>query len=334
MTDENRTQIEELLTAIVDDQATERQHVEFKRLVQHDPAIADELKALQRQKQLLAALPVETAPASLAQDISAVLQRKLILGDTPTQQYSAEDTGHLMMRRLLTTAAMLLLPLGMLLIVIFQIIKPASIGPGTYIPTDQMLVQSPPSPAESGTNTDLANLPFEGILTFKTDRQMTVSNYIEKMIFDQGLMNFTLPNRTVDVTTYQITASPTQIGTLLDSLKGPWYQSNEVMLTVVDGSENNTIQIPNVLPEQVKVLTGEDNPDMLTYLASQYAKANEEPNTSFARSGSEGTMDLSSEDLPPLTVPIPTGRYSLNDVPTEPAGPTIRLRIHVKRAVE
>ena len=39
MNESHRIEIEELLNDLVDDQATERQETEFKRLAKHDPAI-------------------------------------------------------------------------------------------------------------------------------------------------------------------------------------------------------------------------------------------------------------------------------------------------------
>ena len=86
MNENHKNEIEELLSDLVDEQAGDRQKTEFKRLVAHDSGLIDQLAAMQRQRDILNALPVESAPDSLADDITAMLERKLILGDTPPQK--------------------------------------------------------------------------------------------------------------------------------------------------------------------------------------------------------------------------------------------------------
>ncbi|MHC4772198.1 MAG: hypothetical protein ACYS8S_01200 [Planctomycetota bacterium] len=71
MNENHKNEIEELLSDLVDEQAGDRQKTEFKRLVAHDPGLIDQLAAMQRQRDILNALPVESAPDSLADDITA-----------------------------------------------------------------------------------------------------------------------------------------------------------------------------------------------------------------------------------------------------------------------
>ena len=79
--------------------------------------------------QLLNALPVETAPDSLHEDIRSAIERKLILNGTAEPSPSLITTSHFFIRRLTAAAAMILLPLGVLGVVVFQIMKPPSGGP-------------------------------------------------------------------------------------------------------------------------------------------------------------------------------------------------------------
>ncbi|MHC4882158.1 MAG: anti-sigma factor family protein, partial [Planctomycetota bacterium] len=76
MSEKNKIEIEELLNALVDDEATERQKNEFDRLLRHDPSIAEQLAVMQRQRQILGALPVDSAPVSLVEDVLSGLERK------------------------------------------------------------------------------------------------------------------------------------------------------------------------------------------------------------------------------------------------------------------
>ncbi|MEN8126861.1 MAG: hypothetical protein ABFR90_03550 [Planctomycetota bacterium] len=331
MNEKSKIEIEELLSALVDDEASERQKNEFIRLVQHDPSIADRLAFMQRQKQTLAALPVESAPDSLVEDICSALERKQILGDVPgAEQTTVTGVSHLFMRRVLTTAAMLLIPIGLLSFVVYEIIKPPSGEPVNYPPTGSRMAQGNPAGSTEPKETVLVkDLPFDGVLTFRTDQPMAVSNYTEKMIFDQGLVSFTVPRRTADVTTYQITAPPEKIGDLVESLKNVWPHCRQVALSVAGQVPGHQVDIPNVQTEQIKTLALEDSRDMLTRLAGQYAVANTNKDSAFAMGTTSDPLDS-----PPLTIPIPTGKDKTPPAPIDPSRPTIQLRIHVERVAE
>lgn len=331
MKEQSKTEFSELLTAIVDDEATERQKTEFKRLAKHDPDIGRQLESLRRQKQLINALPVESAPEGLAEDVTSMLERKLILSDFSDAEPAATGSSHLMLRRLMTTAAMLLLPLGLLSLVVWQIMKPASGGPANYVTTTQVLNRD----NRPGTETLMAAgqpFPFDGILTFRTSQQTTVSNYTEKVIFDLGLLTSTVPNRNVDVTTYQVTASPVMIANLLESLNDVWPRCEQVSLSVVKDSEENTIEIPQVRSEQIKALALEDSPERLNIMAIQYARANKDKDTAFARAHNPNPESTPLEQ-PALTVPILTGRNE-NPDPAQSSQSNVRLRIHIRRTVQ
>ena len=331
MNDQKNIEFDELLNAIIDDEATERQKTEFKRLVKHDPSLEVRLESLRRQKELVNALPIEAAPQGCVETVTSLLERKFILNDFSDSEPASTVSGssHLLLRRVLTTAAMLLLPLGLLSLVVWQIIKPASEGPVDYISTDRMLAQNDPGDSPPIRPMLVQQLPFDGILTFRTNQQMTISNYVEKVVFDLGLISATVPSRNVDVTTYQVTASPVQVAALLGSLQNVWPHCKQVDLSIVDGAENNTIDIDNVQAQQVKALVMEDSAEVLNQMAVQFAKTNRNKDTAYA--STEGRP--AADDPPTLPKPILTGRDDAPK-PVPPAQSTVRLRIHIKRTVQ
>lgn len=335
MSEKSKIEMEELLNALVDDEATERQKNEFDRLLRHDPSIANKLAAMQRQRQILGALPVDSAPVSLVEDVLLELERKQVLGDVPAVQPTIAGTSHLFMRRVLTTAAMLLLPIGILSFVVYEIIKPPSVGPVDYSSVGNRLALNNESDT-AALNPPAADqaLPFDGILTFRTQQPMTVSNYAEKMIFDQGLVRFTVPKRTADSATYQITAPPEKIAVLIDSLKGVWPRCQQVALSVVDIEQNRHVDVPNVQTEQVRTLALEDSREMLNRLAGQYASANIKKDSVFAKDDRPVDSEIDLVDSLPLTIPILTGRNEPAVNPIDSSQPTVRLRIQVERATE
>ena len=334
MNEKHKIEIEERLNDLVDDLATDRQKTEFKRRAKQDPAIVDQLEAMRRQKELLNALPIESAPASLAEEVRSALERRLILGDVAESERTLAGASPLLLRRILTTAAMLLLPLGLLSFVVYEILKPASVGPAVYVSTNETLAQEGQENLAVVAPVPDRELPFDGILTFRTDRQVAVSSYVEKVVFDQGLINFTVPSRTVDVVTYQITAPPEKIAMLVDSLGKVWSHCRAVTLSIADSSGSDAIEIPYVQTEQITVLAAEDNREMLNHLADRYARANEKKDTLFAKEETSGLQDIGLDGYPRLAMPILTGNNDSTPRAIDLSQPTVRLRIHIKQSAE
>lgn len=336
MSEKSKIEMEELLSALVDDEATERQKNEFNRLMRHDPSIAEQLAVMQRQRQILGALPVDSAPVSLVEDVLSGLERKQTLGDVPAAQPTIVGAGHLFMRRVLTTAAMLLLPIGILSFVVYEIIKPPSVGPVDYSSVTSGLARNNESDATVLTPSVAAqSLPFDGILTFRTQQPMTVSNYAEKMIYDQGLISVTALNRTLDEVTYEITAPPEKIADLIGSLEGVWPRCQQVALRVViDNEQNSHVDVSNVQIEQARTLAIEDSREMLKRLADQYASANIKKESVFAKDDRPVDSEIDRVDSPPLTIPILTGRNEPAVETIDPSQPMVRLRIQIERVME
>lgn len=327
MKDKYNQDIEELMNAVVDGQATQRQQTELKRLMLHDISISEKLARMQRQKQILNALPVEPAPAQLAQDIRAALERRLILENfTSHQQYA--PVAHF--KRFAAAAAMLLLPLGLLALVVFQIIKPPSGEPVQYERTADVIDRTTtPAPAVAAAPAAV-QLPFNGILTFKTDQVAAVSTFVEKMIFDQGLINASMPVRTADMAAYQVKTSPQNMIALVDSLAETWVRSSDVLLTVAVGPDSETVEIANVKIEQLKTLAVEDSTTMFSRLAARYAAANKNAQTFYANKTPD--EQVGADNYPPLNRPILTGRY--DPQVSQSDAPAIQLRIVIQRPSE
>lgn len=334
MNEKHKTETEELLNDLLEDQATERQETEFKRLAEHDPTIIRQFEAMGRQKQLLNALPIEPAPDSLAEEIRSALERKLILGDFSGDEQTIVGASHLYMRRILTTAAMLLLPIGLLSFVVYEIMKSPSVGPAAYVTTSDTLAREDSDNLAVRTPPLDGKLPFNGVLTFKTDRPTAVSNYVEKMVFDLGLINYTIPHRTADTATYQITVPPEKMATLVESLEKVWFRCRAVTLSIADSSNSDTIQIPQVQKEQITELVAEDNWKTLNHLASQYARTNTGKDSQYAKAEPLEPQDIGLDEYPRLAMPILTGNESSTPETFDLSQPTVRLRIQVEGSSE
>lgn len=316
-------EIDELISLYLDEQATERQQTELKRLMQHDLSITKRLEELQRQKQLLNALPIEAAPASLADDVRGAMERKLILAEPSGQSQSVLATGHLYARRLMAIAAMFLLPIGLLALVVFQIMKPPVESPPEYVVNSDILEETPEVILPTGEGAGIVGtddeLPFKGTLVLQTGEFMAVDKAVRDAIEKQDLLANVFPGRTADVSRFEMTASPKQVADLVDALAGIRPQCTAVKLEVQSRSTDEVIEIENVDNEQLKILVYEDNPGMFDRLAECYADANADIDPLFE--------EVQPDGYPEPSIPTLAGNYETDDR-------TVQLTIQVERAAE
>lgn len=317
--EKHKIDVDELMTLYLDGEASQRQQTELKRMMLNDPSIADQLKTLQQQQQLLCVLPVEAAPETLIDDVRAGLERKLILGDTG-ENAPAVSTGRWAMRKWMAAAAMILVPVGLLSMVVWQIVKPPA--GEDYIPTDQRLVQATPkTPETSPPAVEMPlELPFDGVLVMRTDEYMTVCDGVNKAIEAKGLLGSQAPSRTADMTRFTISASPRKVADLIDALGEMQLRCDTVLLEVVRAG-GDVVRIIDPQSRQVKTLLYEDNVEMLDRLARRYAAANLKADTVLAKKDEEST----DEGYPGGSMPSLAGAYDQPEA-------MITLTIHVERS--
>ncbi len=326
MNEEHKIEMDELISLYLDGEATQRQETELKRLMQHDSLVQDRVKALKHQQQTLNALPVETAPENLLDDIRCEMERKSILNGVSDNSKISAATTHLFARRLMASAAMLLLPLGLLAVVVFQIFKQPVDGPLDYDRSNTTISQTKPVPSSDALPALSSELPFNGVLVLKTDQYMPVSTTIKEAIDKQGLLAQAFPERAANVTRFYIKASPKKVAELLDSLTPVRAQCRTVTLQIPGpGTNDEAIEISEPQAKQITTLVFEDSPQMFDRLASRYAAANQKNDSAFAKNDDDSQLDESG--YPSLSIPTLAGDYDQQNK-------TVQLTIHVERVIE
>ncbi|MHC4551629.1 MAG: anti-sigma factor family protein [Planctomycetota bacterium] len=316
--------IDELMALYLDGEVSQRQQTELKRMMLKDPSIALRLTDLQRQRKLLRALPIESAPEGLIDDVMGELERGLILGsaDESTQ---ATGTSRFAMNRWSAVAAMVLVPVGLLSMVVWSIVKPANRSGLDYIPAGERVAvaPAPEAPVEPAVEKPL-ELPFNGTLVLRTDQYMTVSDGVMKAIEAKGLIGEMVPNRTADVTSFSITAAPKKITDLIDAMTDVRGRCKAATLEVTQPG-GQVVRITNPKNRQIKTLVFEDNAEMMNRLATRYASANLKPDTLMAKSSDDEKPALTDDGYPAASVPTLAGTYDQPDA-------KIQLTIHVERS--
>lgn len=275
MNHEERDNLESLKQRYVDGQLTERQRTELKRLIQRAPSLVPELRALRRQRELLKGLPIEKPPESLFLDIQSALERNMILASQESVRSRKSTAFSLVFRRVSAVAAMLIIPLGLLAIVVYQIVRPAQQSPPTFPGHGQVAV--------TGHEGSTDGMPLEAIdpastilsmgrLIFHTDQPIAVNGYIKKTVFSRQMLEQTIPIPKADQIHYQIQCSRDQLSEFVRDLQAIWSKCSQVNLIVQN--QEQKIHIEQVLPYQLHQLVREGDPTGYRRIAGRFSIQN------------------------------------------------------------
>lgn len=304
MTHMNKSDMEDLISGYIDGELSQRQITEVKRLIQHDGVFAEEYRRLKRQKELLGALGVEHAPAETLEGIKDYLERK---HSAPHYGAIADESAgarHLLLKRTITAAAMLLL-VGILGIVISNIILPFSESEESISVANKILQKPGQIPldirssetAEVATVVARTSLPVNAALEIKTTDSVGVNTFIEKAIYNTGLLDQTIPRRQGSSSSFHISCSGERLAVLFEELGGIWPKSQSTTMTVYGKAGDSDIVINNVLPDQVASVYEHDKTDDYIEFAKDIARLN-----------SAGGSLAGREQLAPVKPMLTSGR--------------------------
>ncbi|RKY04837.1 MAG: hypothetical protein DRP66_11215 [Planctomycetota bacterium] len=265
----DKPELEELLSSYIDDELSERQRTQVKRLIGHDEKIAEALRRLQKQKELLAALPAAPAPGDMLNSVKAAVERKAVSVDTDRVKTHAVASRRIYTQRLSVSAAMILAPVGILAWVVWTIIMPLSTPGGPTAPLvsggDPAVVMKSPG----------ISFPLIASLQLTTPQVISMGDFINKAIYKYNLVNFTTDISAGDASkTYTITASREQIVDLLRDLAGVWDKCDSTALTVHGRTMSAHSRVENITPQQAISLYQVDIFDDPFMLAGDFDRMN------------------------------------------------------------
>ena len=220
------TDIEELLSCYIDGELSERGQTEVKRLIRHDESVAGKLLKMEKQKQLLNSLPIASAPEGLVEDIKGRLAKRPISERFGLNADESAGARHLLYRRVLTAAAMFVL-VGVLAVVVFSVIMPGSAlrkdvaieggGPS------EVATESKEAIVEAGRGVEAVDsYPFKAALELAAYESIAINSFIAKAIYNNDLVDNTIPKRQATRSDYHVTCTTEQIVGLLDDLEAVW----------------------------------------------------------------------------------------------------------------
>lgn len=305
MNEQEREKPEDLIGGFLDGELSQRQRTELKRMAQHDPCLKRELHSLYRQKEVLSALPVEKAPEGLAAEVRSRLERRMILDAEPASEIRPIGHAHLLIRRIAAVAAMLFIPLGILAIIVFQIMKPADDVLPSGVPVAEMDSTGELARLERSLPVGLPETAAAislGRLTLSTDQPIEVNDAIKKAVLDNQLLSGANSERTESGAIYRIQCSQQQMLSFHEDLAGIWPKCSRQQLAVSidDSAEPPKAVIDGIRPDQMKTLIAESNPVRLRMIASYLERQNKPDASAYLREVRPGSGESGEVVLRPV----------------------------------
>ncbi len=265
--------LDELLSSFMDGELSPRQRTEVQRMASHDPQVARRLQQLQNCRSLFCSMPMDKAPSDLLEQIKVSLERHSLLQEQPAVRRRSIGAWQLAFRRLVAAAAVLVL-MGVLGVVVYQIVAP--VPPGTLPPVAD-------NRRPSGTERDrtivtplaVADAGFTGRLELRTARLAYADTFVAREIANSGLSGVdesdVMGNRRV----YQITGTRESVNRFVASLSRVWQNFDGAVLQV-DRPDNAgaPVIVEAVTPEQAAGIVAQNSTQASVETAAGYAVLN------------------------------------------------------------
>ncbi len=314
MAEENKEYIEELLSNYIDDELTDRDRNEVKRLIAHDVDIKRKFEQLREIKMLLNLAPTSQAPDYIFENVKSQIERKVLLGDYQHSHQKQAETGrkHLVLRRILTTAAMLVL-VAALAWVIMDIMVPTSDN-AVPVATNRLKAEKKvlyEKPAFANYAVE-RTIPFYAKLELTTTKAATIDKFISKIILNTDMFDMiTSVDRQSNTIRYSISCPRPDVTRLLMHMAPAWNQCENVQLSVPGEAVDSFITIDNLSTSQAMAIFDVDQPQRRSETVKEMAVLNRMIQSSEYRKlfafdkGTAGT--LFSPSKPVLTTARRTG---------------------------
>ncbi len=265
--------LDELLCSFMDGELSPRQRTEVQRMAAHDAQVARRLQQLQNCRSLFCALPMDKAPNDLLEQIKVSLERHSLLQEQPVVRKRSLGAWHLAFRRLVAAAAVLVL-MGVLGVVVYQIVSP--VVPGTLPPVAD---DRGPSGSERDRTTvtplAVADAGFTGRLELRTARLAYADSFVAREIENSGLSGVDESDVLGNQRVYRVTGTRDSVNRLVASLSRVWQNFDGAVLQV-DRPENAgaPVIVEAVTPEQAAGIVAQNSTQASIETAASYAAMN------------------------------------------------------------
>ncbi len=277
-----KANIDELLNSFIDDELTERQQTEVQRLIANDEEVAQRLKELQKCKVLLSSLPFAEAPVGMLDEIRTSLERRTLLSESPQHFDQRIGTRHLLLRRIVSAAAMIAL-VAVLAGVIYTIVGPESsvdrpiIADGQQPPALDVKVEKPKPSSVTVADKSIPQTTaaeFNCRLELSTNNLFAADASVSRAIEDNDILAYTIPAKQSDKRIYAISCSRQNLASLLAALEKIWGRFGSTSFSIDTEQEGQYITVDEVSAKQIVEIVNQDSLEGTIQIAKDFAVLN------------------------------------------------------------
>ena len=320
--------LDELLCSFMDGELSPRQRTEVQRMAARDSEVARRLQQLQNCRSLFCSLPLAKAPSDLLEQIKVSLERHSLLQEHPAVRRRSMGAWHLAFRRLVAAAAVIVL-MGVLGIVVYQIVAPVPAGPGNL-----PLVSDGRSPfageRDRTTVTPLAvaDAGFTGRLELRTARLAYADTFVAREIENSGLSGVDESDVLGSRRVYRVTGTRESVNRFVASLSRVW-QSFDGTVLQVDRPENAAapVIVESVTPAQAAGIVAQNSTQASIETAAGYAVMNR------VAKNMPGSETRSLIEVDPSFLVAAAGTIQPKETGPDTSTPTTRVRPEGKAQV-
>lgn len=332
MDDLRKYSIEELINGYLDGELSERHKTELKRLMSHDTELADRVRWLVRQRKALQAIPREKAPKHMLDDIRSRIERNAILRECPQMGGVSKGTKHLVLMRLSSVAAVLLLFVGLSFVIWKVLSPPVETETGTPVAFSKLSRSTTPEVAdlEKPIQPDLNVIEsksvredavesysyqpeyssLNGYLELEVEDIVYARTLISESIYNNSLLKETTFSRSNGELIYSVYGTPESISSLINDSRKVWDKStNSTFEFTCSGNEPDCV-LEGAEPQQITDILNTPSFDSKVSLVESYSALNriyrEMPGREFVNA-----IENVKQILPEMPVPVMTSSEPL-----------------------
>ena len=277
-------QIEELLNSYLDGELDERKSNEIKRLIDNDKEIQSLYDSLKRYKSLMQTVSRVPVPEGLCENITAQLERHILLADTDIYSHKA-GRRHLMARRLMTAAAVIVLA-AVLSVIVFDIFVPKSSREQLMTnvlrkrAAKQVLYERPFDETKQEEDKQIVpetavDAPLVAILTLETKSLIEVDWLVAKALTTTNLFNQTAAiDRQPGSVRYVLNCNKYSLVGLMQELSFIWPQCTNAKMDIGTEQVGKYITISNISTQQLLEICKTENFGQRLRMANDLAVIN------------------------------------------------------------
>jgi len=262
--------IDKLLNSFLDGELPVKQLAEVQRLLNGNKKLAQRLDQLRRCRALLAAVPYAKAPAGIVESVKASLAANAALTVKAPPVDNTKGVKELLLRRVLTAAAMFVL-VAVLAGVIYTIVSPQSSPTGNskygMAPARDIRISVP---VETGAPKAQIRGKLELTSTSFVEAETSMNTAIKDTNLDDFVIIDTLPRQTL----YTFTCSRAQLNTLLTRIASDWPTFGSATFVLQADDPADRVAVAGVTLKQVTDIFAQNSLDKCARAAKYYAVAN------------------------------------------------------------